>query len=100
MKDMGAIGQQRPQVGVLNPRLDEPEARMTFGRREVPLLEGAGVVVGKRVDADDVRAVGEQLLGERRPDEAGGPGDQRPHVSNWRTRSGSRHGRPPRSMDA
>ena len=45
--------------------------RMRQRGREVPLLDRARVVVGEAVDADDVGAVGEQPLGERRSDEAG-----------------------------
>ena len=69
-------------------------------RSRLRSLIGARVVVGEAVDADDVGAVGEQPLGERRSDEAGAAGDERLHDSTVRTRSGSRQGRPSRSSVA
>ena len=97
---MRAVLQQRRQVGVLDARLDEPEARMGERPREIALLDRPRVVVGEAIDADDVGAVGEQPLGERRSDEPGNAGDQCLHENNVLTRSGSRHGRPARSSVA
>ncbi len=100
MEDVGPVRQQRAQVGVLNPRFHEPETRMPPRRGEIPLLVGPRIVVGKAVDADDIGAVRQQAIGEGRADESGDAGDKRFHVNSWQTRSGSRHGRPSRSMEA
>ena len=56
MKHVRAIGEKRRQIGVLNRRFDEAEARMAQQRREIPLLQCPRVVIGKTVDAEDIRA--------------------------------------------
>ncbi len=88
------------EIEILNGRLDETEARMRQRAAQVPLLDRTRVVVGEAVDADDVGAVGEQPLGQRRSDEAGAAGDERLHESTPRTRAGNRQGRPWRSSVA
>src|SRR5206468_4999338 len=97
MEDVGAIGKRRGKVDVLDARLDEAEPLMGAGRLQVPLLDLARIVVGETVDADDVRAVAQQSLGERRSDESGCAGNESLHENNARTRSGSRQGLPARS---
>src|SRR6185295_17830408 len=66
----------------------------------VPLLDRPRIVVGEAIDADDIGAIGEQPLGERRADESRSPCDECFHVNHVLTRSGSRHGRPTRSSVA
>jgi hypothetical protein len=100
MEDMRAIAQQRRQVGVLQPRLDEPKPRVLAQRREIAFLRRSRVVIDETVDADDFGAVGEETLGERRSDETGRAGDQSFHENNVRTRSGNRRGRPPSPIAA
>ena len=100
MKHMRSIGEQRREIGILNARLDEPEVLLADQPAQIAFLDRTRVIVGEAVDADHVRALGEQLSGERRSDEAGCACDQRLHDSRARTRSGSRHGRPDRSSVA
>ena len=100
VKHMRAIAEKVRQVEVLNPRLEKAKARMFQGGAQVPLLRRPGIVIRKGVDADDIRAVRDQPIGDRRSDETGAAGDQRLHESTVRTRSGSRHGRPLRSSVA
>ena len=100
MEDMRAIGDERLQIGVLDPRFDEAEARAGEQLAQIALLHRPRIVVGERIDADDVDAVGDETLGERRSDEPGNPGDEGFHANSVRTRAGSRHGRPLRSSVA
>ena len=97
---MRPIREQRVQIGVLDARLDEAKARAGEQPAQIALLDLARIVVGERIDADDVRAVGDETLGERRSNEAGRPGDECLHANSVRTRAGSRHGRPLRSSVA
>src|SRR5512142_2471989 len=100
MEDVRAVREQRGQVRLLDRRLDETEPWLAAERGDVALLHRARVVVGEGVEADDVGPVGDEALGERRPDEPGDTGDERLHASSPRTRAGSRHARPLRSTVA
>src|SRR5207253_1307777 len=82
------------------PRLDQVEPRVAEGRHEVAFLHGPRVVIGEAIEARDKGSVLQQPIGQGRSDEPGHAGNQRLHASNWRTRSGSRQGRPRRSIDA
>src|SRR5205823_5884805 len=94
MEDVRAIREQRREVGVLDARLDEPEAAARSRAAEIPLLHDARVVISEAVDADDVVAAIEEAFGERGSDESRGAGDQCFHVNSVRTRAGTRHGLP------
>ena len=85
VEDVRAIGEQVAEIGVLDaaPRRTGSAGRPC--RPEVPLLDRPRVVVGEAVDADDVGAVAEQPLGERRADEAGDAGDQCLHDDRRRS---------------
>jgi hypothetical protein len=62
--------QQRPQFG---PVVDVPAGKMNV------LEQGFGITGGKVVDATHLMALARQLVGERRPKETSGAGDQEVH---------------------
>ena len=63
-----------PQV-----ELVEREPRPPDEAGEVPLLDLTRVVVGERVETDDVVAVGKEALADVRAEEAGDAGDEDAH---------------------
>ena len=90
----------RSKVGVLDARFDENKFWIPTRRLDIALLHPARVIVGERVDADDIGPILEQTLGKRRSDETGDARDQRLHKKIPRTRCGSRRGRPSGLSDA
>jgi hypothetical protein len=93
MEHVGHAVGERGEVGSLQLRLDEREAIRIQQAGEVRLLDLPGVVVGEAVQPDHRRPARDERLGDLRPDEAGGAGDQGLHANAWRMRSGSRQGR-------
>jgi len=73
------LREERGEIGHLDRRFDEPEARVAGEREEVALLHRPRIVIGEGVEADHVGPVGQETLGERRSDEAGDARDKRPH---------------------
>jgi hypothetical protein len=65
---------------------------------DIAFLDRTRIVVREAVEADDVGAIGDELFRQRGSDEAGRAGDERLHVKSPLTRSGSRQGRPSRSI--
>ena len=71
-------------VGALEDRLERRLGEIELEhveRGRVPLLARALVVVGVRVDGDDLMPGGKQRLGQMRADEARRPGDDVSHRS-------------------
>src|SRR5215831_14127127 len=100
MKDMRTPGQDAAEIGVLNGRFDEREARTVEQAGQVALLYRSRVVIRKAVEADDLGTVGDKAFSHRRADEPGGAREESFHAKSPLTRSGRRHGRPSRSMVA
>src|SRR6266851_2202450 len=67
---------KRPEVRFGEVSSDEPEPPAGGQRCDVELLELGVVVIGERVDADDLAAIRHKALCDVRTDEAGRPSDQ------------------------
>src|SRR5207253_4812247 len=88
-KHVRPVDEDRAEVGVLEPRLDEAKSWLAPKDGQVPLLDRPRIVVGEAIEADDIRAVGAESFCKRRPDEPGHAGDQRLHgVQRRATRCG------------
>jgi len=59
MKDVRAIGEERGEIGLLDARFDQREARVAHERDEVAFLHRTRVVVREAIEADHVCPVGQ-----------------------------------------